>query len=208
MKTAALCFRVHSGWTALIAVAVEKGKPIVLTRQRPHLVETFSYTFRQPYHTAEKMSLDEAQEFLDGLRNITHRLAVEALKSAQSDVARQGYQVTHAALLTASGRPLPELKKILAAHSLIHTADGEFFRDAIAHGCRRQKLALTAVKERELTPAACLKLRRSPAALTRLLTKLGKPLGAPWTQDEKFATLAAWLALSTSNQGSRGSGRR
>jgi len=208
MNTAALGFRVHSGWTALIAVAVEKGKPIVLTRQRPHLVETFSYALRQPYHTAEKMSLDEAQEFLDGLRNVTRRLAVEALKSAQSDVAQQGYQVTQAALLTASGRPLPELAKILAAHSLIHTADGEFFREAIMHGCRKQKLAVTAVKERELMPAACLKLRRSRAALTGFLTKLGKPQGAPWTQDEKFATLAAWLALSRSGQGSQGSRRR
>jgi hypothetical protein len=208
MKTAAFGFRVHSGWTALIAVAVEKGKPMVLTRQRPHLVETFSYTFRQPYHTAEKMSLDEAQEFLDGQRNVTRRLAVEALKSALSDVAQQGYKVTQAALLTASGRPLPELAKILAAHSLIHTADGEFFREAIMHGCKRQRLAVSAVKERALMRAACSKLRRSPAALTRFLTKLGKPLGAPWSQDEKFATLAAWLALSTSNQRSEGSRRR
>jgi hypothetical protein len=27
------------------------------------------------------------------------------------------------------------------------------------------------------------------------LAKLGKPIGPPWSQDEKFAGLAAWLAL-------------
>jgi len=64
MKAAAVGLRVHSGWTSLVVVALEKGKPAVLTRQRPHLVETFSYAFRQPYHTAERMSLHEAEDFL------------------------------------------------------------------------------------------------------------------------------------------------
>src|SRR5262245_43608500 len=125
MKPAAVGFRVHSGWTSLVVVALEKGKPMVLARQRPYLVQTFSYTFRQPYHTAEKMTLGAAEEFLGQQRSEARRLAVAAVKSAQSDVAQQGYSLTRAVLLTASGRPLPDLAKILAAHSLIHSADGE-----------------------------------------------------------------------------------
>jgi len=195
MQHAAIGFRVHSGWTSLVVVALEKGKPIVLARQRPHLVATFSYTFRQPYHTAEKMSLDEAGVFLERQQRESRRLAIEALKYAKSDVAQQGYTVTRAALLTASGRPLPELAKILAAHSLIHTADGEFFRGALVHACKKCRLALHSMKDRELMSSACPSLRHTPVALTRLLMELGKPLGAPWSQDEKFATLAAWLAL-------------
>jgi len=195
MKSAAVGFRVHSGWASLVVVALEKGKPIVLARRRPHLVLTFSYTFRQPYHTAEKMTLDEAAAFLEQQRAETRRLAVEALKSAQSDVATQGFKVARAALLTASGRQLPELAKILAAHSLIHSADGEFFREAISQACQKHRLDLASVKERDLMPAASLKLRQSPAALASFLTQLGKPLGAPWSQDEKFAALAAWLSL-------------
>jgi len=35
-----------------------------------------------------------------------------------------------------------------------------------------------------------------PAVLLRRITELGKPFGSPWSQDEKFATLAAWLALA------------
>jgi len=195
MKTDAVGFRVHSGWTSLVAVALEKGRPVVLARQRPHLVATFSHTFRQPYHTAEKMSLDEAAAFLERQRAEAHQLAAVALKSAQADVEQQGYKITRAALLLASGRALPELAKILAAHSLIHTADGEFFREAILHGASQCKLATTTFKERELLATASSKLRRKPAALLKFLTALGKPLGAPWSQDEKFAALAAWLAL-------------
>lgn len=196
MKTAAVGFRVHSGWTSMVVVALEKGKPIVLARQRPHLVTTFSYTFRQPYHTAESMSLSEAEVFLEQQRGEARELAVAALKAVQVDVAQQGYKVTCAAQLSASGRPLPELAKILKAHSLIHTADGEFFREAISHACAKHRLALVSLKDRDLMAAASSKLRRSASALTTFLTKLGKPFGAPWSQDEKFATLAAWLALA------------
>ena len=196
MKPAALGFRVHSGWTALIALALEKNQPIILARQRPHLVATFSYTFRQPYHTAEKMDLAEAQTFLDQQRKESRKLALEAIRSAQSEATQQGFEITRAALLLASGRPLPELPKILASHSIIHTADGEFFREALLHACTRANLPVSKIKDRELLAAASKSLRRNPAALTRFINDLGKPQGSPWTQDEKFATLAAWHALT------------
>lgn len=199
MKTAAVGFRVHSGWTSLVVVALEKGKPMVLARQRPHLVANFAYTFRQPYHTAERMSLDEAAVFLQGQREEACRLAVAALQAAQSDVAQQGYKINRAALLLASGRPLPKLAKILKAHSLIHAADGEFFREALLRAAQETKLALTSLRERELLATAASTLKRKPAALVKLLSELGKPLGAPWTQDEKFAALAAWLTLGNPN---------
>ena len=197
MKPAALGFRVHSGWTSLIALALENNQPIILARQRPHLVATFSYTFRQPYHTAEKMNLDEAKTFLRQQRSEARQLALVAIRSAQTEAAQQGYKLTRAALLLASGRPLPELSKILASHSIIHTADGEFFREALLHACAQCGLALATVKERELLATASATLRRKSPALNRFINQLGKPLGSPWTQDEKFATLAAWLALTT-----------
>jgi hypothetical protein len=199
MKPAALGFRVHSGWSALIVVALEKNQPIILVRQRPHLVATFSYTFRQPYHTAEKMNLDEAKTFLQQQRSEARQLALVAIRSAQTEVAQQGYRLTRAALLLASGRPLPELPKILASHSIIHTADGEFFREALLHACAQCDLALTTVKERELLATASTSLRKKTAALMNFIANLGKPLGSPWTQDEKFATLAAWLTLAADN---------
>jgi len=195
MKSAVVGFRVHSGWTALVAVALQEAKPIVLARQRPHLVETFSYTFRQPYHTAEKMALEQAREFLAKQQAETRCYALAAIRATERDVAQQGYEVTRAALLLASGRQLPELAKILAAHSLIHTADGEFFREALLHGCAQCKLPVTCIKERELLGIASDAFRRKPAALAKVAGDLGKPLGSPWTQDEKFATLAAWTAL-------------
>jgi hypothetical protein len=197
MKPAALGFRVHSGWTALIAIALEKNLPVILARQRPHLVATFSYTFRQPYHTAEKMELSEAQLFLKQQQAEARRLASQAIRTAQSEIAQQGYAVVRATLLTASGRPLPRLEKILRSHSIIHTADGEFFRNALLHACTKAGLSVNKIKDRDICSIAASSLRRSAPTLTKFLNELGKPFGAPWTQDEKFATLAAWLAIKS-----------
>jgi len=66
MKRAAVGFRVHSGWSAVVVVCLEKDEPVVLRRIRMQMVKTFSYAYRQPYHTAEKMELAEAGEFVRG----------------------------------------------------------------------------------------------------------------------------------------------
>lgn len=196
MKRAALGFRVHSGWTSLVAVGLEDGAPVVLLRQRPHLVDTFSYTFRQPYHTAEKMPLEDARAFVDKVRAEARRLAAQVIHAAEADVKQQGYKLTQCALLLASGRELPELEKILTSHAMIHTADGELFREAILHATARRKLPVTTTKERELLLRASSLLHKRADVLARRVADLGKTVGAPWSQDEKFAALTAWLALA------------
>ncbi len=195
MKQAALGFRVHSGWSALVAVCIEQGKPRVLARERVHLVETFTYRFRQPYHTAEKLPLEEAREFVARVKAEADRLAYRAIHALQSDLEKQGVTLTRCGLLLASGRPLPNFENILASHALIHTADGELFRDALSSAAKRCGLETVGIKEKELLDCAKQALRVQPATLLRRLAELGKPFGSPWSQDEKFATLAAWLAL-------------
>jgi hypothetical protein len=196
MKDAALGFRAHSGWAAFVAVFLEKGAPTVLARQRVHLVETFTYEFRQPYHTAEKMLLGQARDFIERVRDEASRLAHRAIHGLQNDLQKQGIALKRCGLLLASGKPLPNLEKILSSHALIHTADGVLFREALLHATARCGLPVLSVKERELLERAGQALRLKHADLTRRVTALGRPLGAPWSQDEKFATLIAWLALN------------
>src|SRR6266478_2762934 len=197
LKQAAIGFRVHSGWAAVVAVCVEKGAPVVLVRQRVHLVETFTYEFRQPYHTAEKMLLDQGREFISRMQAEARRLAYRAMRELESRTREQGVKLTRCGLLLASGRPLPALEKIVASHALIHTADGELFREAILHASARCGLRDFRIREKELLDRAENVLRLKSAALKWRVTELGRPFGAPWSQDEKFAALAAWLALAT-----------
>src|SRR5258708_31911430 len=103
-KQAALGFRVHSGWAAVVAVCVEKGAPVVLVRQRVHLVETFTYEFRQPYHTAEKMLAGPAGDFIEPVRDEARRLAPRAVPWLQSDLQKQDIALPCSGRLLAPGR--------------------------------------------------------------------------------------------------------
>jgi hypothetical protein len=196
MKRAAVGFRVHSGWSALVAVSLEKDGPIVLSRERVHLVETFIYKFRQPYHTAEGMPLEKARAFVDASLVEAKRLAGSALQSTQKELGNKGYELARGALLLASGKSLPELEKILLSHALIHTADGEHFREALRHACGDCGMEVACFRERELLERGMKMLRTKPDRLLRRLMELGAGFGSPWTQDEKYAALAAWLVLA------------
>jgi hypothetical protein len=203
MKQAAVGFRVHSGWSAVVTVCLEKGAPVVLHRKRVHLVDTFTYTFRQPYHTAGKMELAEARKFVSHVRAKARDLAYRAIHGLKAELEALGYQLNRSVLLLASGRPLPELEKILASHALIHTADGELFRESLLHASERCGLAAVCIKERELLEQAANAFRVPRPSLLKRATELGRPFGPPWSQDEKFATLAAWFAARTSNKRNR-----
>ena len=193
---AALGFRVHSGWTAFVALSLGENQPRVLARGRPELVETFTYEFRQPYHTAERLTLEKARSFISRVDADAKRLALSAVRSIQADLRKQSYELTHSALILASGKPLPSLDKILASHALIHTADGELFRKALAYAGEKCHLAQFTVKESVLVDSASKTFGLKSKDLMAQLTALGKGVGSPWSQDEKLAALAAWLALS------------
>jgi hypothetical protein len=198
VKQAAVGFCVHSGWSALVAIGLEKAQPSVLHRERLHLVEEFTYRFRQPYHTAEKMPLAGAREFISKARTTAGNLAHRGIQALEAQLETRGYHLGHGALLLASGKALPELEKILASHALIHTADGELFRDALAQASEKCGLRLLRVREKELLGLAAQTLDKSSAALLQQAKELGRPFGSPWSRDEKFASLAAWLSLRKS----------
>jgi hypothetical protein len=195
MKHAAVGCRAHSGWTALVAISLEESSPLVLLRQRPHLVKTFTYEFRQPYHSAETRSPAEARSIIARARTDARHLAYQAIHSVQTTLQEHDYELKRCGLLLASGRPLPALPQILSSHALIHTADGELFREALIHATLRCGFEMFTAKESVLLETASHTLHLQPDELVHHLTSLGSTLGSPWTQDEKFAALVAWLSL-------------
>ncbi len=198
MKPAAVGFRVHSGWTAVVAVAIDEGIPLVLARERAHLVRTFTYEYRQPYHTAATMPADDREVFVSRVRAEARHLAFRTISRLKGTLEKEGYCLTSSGLLLASGRPLPELAGILASHSLIHAADGELFRDAILDATARCGLLSAKVKERDLLDSAARTLGFGFRDLSRQMRELGRRLGPPWSQDEKYASLVAWLSAAES----------
>jgi hypothetical protein len=195
MQPAAVGFRAHSGWASLVAISVDAGSPLVLLRQRPHLVKNFTYEFRQPYHTAEKKPITEARAFVSRVQTEARELACQAIQSVQKELQKQGYELRHCGLLLASGRNLPELAQILESHALIHTADGELFREALLYAYESCGLKAFTAKESELMDVASQAIHQPQQEITHRLAGMGSGLGPPWTQDEKFSALVAWLSL-------------
>jgi hypothetical protein len=190
----ALGLRSHSGWAVLIALQGPASAPVVVDRRRLKLCDT-SFP-RQPYHAAENLPAARAEALVTRSLETATKLAREAVGAAVAELRAAGQEIAGAGLLLSSSRPLPkELAAILASHALIHTAEGEMYRDVLRAGCEKAGVEVAGMRERDLLASAGPRLKLAPDAIPARLAALGKPLGPPWTQDEKLASLAAWLVL-------------
>ena len=196
----ALGFRVHSGWAALAVLTGPVDSPMVVDRKRIDIADAHISGSKQPYHAAGAMKLEEAKTLIQACTESSTRLATDGVQAAIADAKLGGYRVSAAGVLTSSGRPLPALEKILSSHPLLHTAEGELFRHAILSACESCGLALVTVKEKELLGCCPRKLGVSDAAVLQHLARMGRAVGSPWRQDEKFAALAAWIAMAEETQ--------
>lgn len=198
MNTAALGFRTHSGWAVLVVVSGARTAPAVIERRRVQLADSQVAETFQPYHAAQAMGIQKAQAYLDECAQHTLRLADTEIGRVLDRLAANGYRPAGAGLLLASGKPLGSVESILASHALIHAAEGEFFRNAIRRAIESRGLPVMGVRERELfaEAAACIGLPKE--GLDRHIAAMGKSVGSPWRQDEKYAAVAAWLALARS----------
>jgi hypothetical protein len=141
------------------------------------------------------MQLAEAEAFLDRCRAAARRMAETAIREAVAQLAGKGYTVAGACVLLGSGRPATSLAATLRSHPMIHTAEGDFFRDALKAGCESCGLPVLGVKEKELVRQAAVALSIAPDHLQLRAAELGKSIGPPWRQDEKLCAIAGWLAL-------------
>jgi hypothetical protein len=196
MKQAAFAIRVHSGWGALVAVAGNGAAAEILKRSRIDIVDRKAAGAVQPYHFAQGQPLPAAERHLANCAASSEKLAFAGLREAMDEIRRGEAEISGCAILMASGRVLPELSKILASHPLIHTAEGEFFRQAFWKGAEWLGIPVTGFRERDLKQQALNVFGKAAAEADRTIANLGKVMGPPWTTDQKMATLAALLVLA------------
>jgi hypothetical protein len=197
-KRVALGLRPHSGWAALVAVAGTPRSPEVLDRRRIEIADPKIEGSMQPYHAAEGLELEKARKYLERCGERAQRRAREALGAVLEALRTEETGTVGCGLLLSSGRKLPPLPEILSSHALIHTADGEHFRDALRDAASHFGLPVNAVREKEIWARASADLRIPIDELQQLVNAIGKTIGPPWTQDQKLAALSGWLALAHS----------
>ena len=170
----------------MVAVAGSIDTPRVVDRRRIVIADPAMPGSKQPYHAAAGLPFDRSEALVRRAFESSRALALEAVQAAVKSLQSQSHEVAACAVLLGSGKPLPDLGRILASHALIHTAEGEMFRDVLARAAQEFGLSVTGVREKELD-----------AASLKRVDSLGKLLGPPWTQDQKYATVAAMIALSS-----------
>jgi hypothetical protein len=180
----ALGFRPHSGWA--VGVVVGLG-PAVLSRHRLDLPGP-----TQPYHDAVGLPLAEAEELVTEATAAAYERAAAALAELAA-----GHDVVGAAIVSGAGtvREDVPLARALAAHSMLHAAEGELYRDALAEAADALGLPVTLIPPRDTPALGRRVLGCDEDDLRARLTELGRPFGPPWTRDHKDAVVAALAVL-------------
>jgi hypothetical protein len=182
----ALGFRAHSGWAALVALRDPVAAPLVVQRRRLELIDHGDSQAAQPYHAAAKIGLYEAESLLNQCAESREALAKQAVRHAMAELSEKGYTLAGACILMGSGRTSNSLSETLASHTMIHTAEGDCFRDAIRKACESCGLAVHAIKEKEVWERGMASFRLPCEKLEQQVSEL----------DEKLCTVGAWMVLA------------
>jgi hypothetical protein len=186
----AVGFSVHTGWAASVSVAGPRRSPAIVGRSRIRLVESDDTVRAEVYHRAALLSEATAARFVRDSRNAAvgnARAALEALRKSQPLVA--------AGIPVSAGKLPSDLAAILRSHPLIHTAEGVFYREALAAAAADCGLEVVRISRRELPDRFAAALKTNDAGAREWLQAAGRALGPPWARDQKDAAMAAVVAL-------------
>jgi hypothetical protein len=188
---AALGFSVHTGWAAMVAVG---SKDAVLDRRRFVLIAGDAPERpRFVFHAASKLPIEAAGKLVAESQELAYANALADLHAAIR--ALPDHDVVACGIVGAD-RPLEApLESVLRSHSLIHTAEGRLFREAIRRAGEAVGIAVVEVRSRELRARAAAALRVGEGKLEEHLAAVGRAAGRPWAKDQRDAFSAAAIAL-------------
>jgi hypothetical protein len=192
---AALGFRLHTGWAALVAIAGVPGQFQVLLRRRVELLPRGDSVPRFVYHKAAELPPSQAAELVRRAEAASEESALTAVKEVLDHLQSLSV-VVKAGGIACSSRPMPsELSAVLRSHPMIHTAEGVLFQRAVTSACQGHRLAVISVREKEVWKNAASRWSLKEEELRQEVEGLRKSVGAPWGTDQKTAMAFALLAL-------------
>jgi hypothetical protein len=182
--SASIGFRLHTGWSMLVAVAAGEEGLRVLHRCRVELLPPRRGRF--VYHEAAELPLPDADKLIESIRRIANDTARTAIRSAITNL-----KVTGACITTGSATVPADLAAVLSSHPRIHAAEGALYASVIASACEHLGIPLITVRECDVWSRASADAGVSEDALRAGIEAVRKTLGPPWTADHKIATAAA-----------------
>lgn len=151
---------------------------------------------RQPYHAAMgKLETNAAKlkARLQIVRNATKRSVANVL----ADCRRKKFKLRGAGLVVGS---LVDPASIANPHIRAHALEGELFRTALVSALRATRVRAVVFKERDAYEELAGQLKMSVLKLRRSVENMGHSIAGPWRAEEKYAAIAAWMALTKRNR--------
>jgi hypothetical protein len=190
--TAALGFRVKSGWAAAVLLMGPARSPHVCRSFVIDICDPKRPATRQPYHAAMG-KLETNTWKLKGRVQIVRRATRQSIAQVLLDCRRKNLKVRQAGLVVGS-----QIDPALIAnpHIRAHALEGQLFRTVLMDALRAGRIRALVFSERDAYSEAAVQLNRSVAELRRSTESLGRLAAGPWRAEQKLAALAAWIALS------------
>lgn len=191
-ETAALGFRVKSGWAAAVLLKGPADSPVlrdnrVIDLSDPQFPET-----RQPYHAAFGQ-LETDPRKTNRRRDIVHRITKQSITDLLSEYRREGYAIARACLVVGSQL---DPATIANPHIRAHALEGELFRSALEQALEAHSIRTGILVERAAYNRAATQLKKSIEEVSDTTQKFRRFTDGPWRAEQKLAALAAWFSLS------------
>src|SRR5438552_817469 len=142
---AALGFRLHTGWVAVMAWGGPVDRPEFLERRRIELVDPAERDAAFVYHAAEDLPPAKAEAFLQRTAAQVEERARQALAELISALHARGRTVSGAAVPVGATTVPREIEAVLRSHTMVHAAEGQLYRLAIEHAAEAHDVPVTAV---------------------------------------------------------------
>ena len=185
----------HAGWAHMVCVAAPGKVPVVVERRRVTLIDAGLPTL--PYHhDSIGMREDDANALIGRVRRSIARCTSRALHELVADLA-PAYPVVALAIREPPFAQLPEtVAAVWQSYRLQCAADGMMYQLALCRAARDLGLEVNRCRRGEETARAAARLEVHPDDMESFVSRRGRPMGPPWTQEHRRAYAAGIAALA------------
>jgi len=190
-ETAAVGFRVKSGWAAAVLVTGPVDSPRLCDNRVIDLSDPRFPETRQPYHAAFGQLETDATK-TNRRTGIVQRVTKQSITKLLADYRRKGYSITRASLVVGSQL---DPATIANPHIRAHALEGQLFRSALEQALNAHGVRTAILLEHYAYDTASTQLKKPSVNVRRTIQNFGRFTDAPWRAEQKLAALAAWFSL-------------
>jgi hypothetical protein len=193
-QTAALGFRVKSGWAAVVLLTGTARSPQLSDIGRIELCDPRRPETRQPYHAAMG-ELETDSTKLNQRERVVRSISQESLTELLNCYRQKRFQIKRAALVVGSQI---DPDTIGNPHIRAHALEGRLFRSVVEQTLQDHEIRTELVLERDAYSSVAARLQQSTDDMKWAIQALGQSAAAkvaPWRAEQKLAALAALFVL-------------